>query len=278
MSNPDIKIDEEVLKEDANGMKYKLNMPFEQYRSNVESSIRRQLPQAWPHQEQDTVIGLVGGGPSLDDQIDDIIEKHKNGMKFVSMNASHDFLLDHGIRPSVHVQIDGRAFNKRFVENWQEKTKYMIASQCAPEVFDTLTDAEVYLFHCICGESVVPKSTYNDYYMGNYVILPGGSTVMLRTIPLMRMLGYKQMEVFGFDSCITDNRHHAYMQEENDQGPVATIEVSGKEFFCFSWMVSQANDFIEMVKAIGNTFELKVHGDGLIAHILESSADKLEVK
>ena len=273
MSNPEMN---EILKTDEDGMQYKLNCPSEDYVRNVRSSILRQLPQVWPKEDQDTVIAIVGGGPSLDNTIDDLIEKHKNGMKVVSVNGTHDYLLDHGIRPSVHFQIDAREFNARFVENWQEKTKYIIASQCHPKVFDNLKGADVSIFHCASG--VVDKKIFDDYYMGNFFSLPGGSTVMLRAIPMMRVLGFKKMEIYGFDSCVVNDEHHAYEQKENDQGPMATVTLDGKEFLCYSWMYSQANDFIEMVKAIGHSFELKVHGDGLIAHILQTSADKLEVK
>lgn len=264
-----------TLKEDEAGNKYKLNMPDECFIENVKSSIRRGLPQVQPHELSDQVIAIVGGGPSLKDSIEDLKEKHKNGMKVVSLNGTHDYLIENGIRPSVHVQVDGREFNARFVENWQEKTKYIIASQCHPKVFDNLKDAEVYIFHC--PSEVVPQRILSEYYFGNYYQVPGGSTVMLRAIPLMRMLGFKKMEIYGFDSCIMDARHHAYIQEENDKGPVTTVTVNDKKFLCFAWMYSQAQDFIDMVKAVGDEFELIVHGDGLIAHILESSANDLEV-
>jgi len=265
-----------TLKEDAQGNQYKLNMPDEVFIENVKSSIRRQLPQVQPHELNDKVIAIVGGGPSLDETIDDLKEKHANGMKVVSVNGTHDYLLEHGIRPSVHIQVDGREFNARFVENWQKETKYIIASQCHPKVFDTLKDAETYIFHC--PSAVVPRKILDDYYFGNYFQVPGGSTVMLRAIPLMRMLGFKKQEIYGFDSCIMGKRHHAYVQEENDTGPATTVRVNGKEFFCFAWMYSQAEDFLEMVKAVGDEFELIVHGDGLIAHILESSVNELEVE
>jgi hypothetical protein len=32
--------------------------------------------------------------------------------------------------------------------------------------------------------------------------VPGGSTVMLRAIPLLRMLGFWRLHLFGFDSCV----------------------------------------------------------------------------
>jgi hypothetical protein len=40
---------------------------------------------------------------------------------------------------------------------------------------------------------------------------------VLRAFPLLRMLGYTQFHVFGFDSCVQeDGTHHAYPQPEND--------------------------------------------------------------
>lgn len=243
---------------------------------SVKSALARNLPQFETYERQDQVIALVGGGPSLEDTFDDLKEKHENGMKVVSMNGTHDYLIERGIIPSVHIQLDARQHNARFVKNWNEKTKYFIASQSHPDVFDALEGANVTMFHC--QSSADEKKILDDHYKDGYISIPGGTTVMLRAIPLMRMLGFEKMEVFGFDSCVMRDDHHAYPQKENDIGPCTTIEINDKEFLVYGWMYSQAKDFIEMMKAVGDAFELVVHGDGLIANIIKASASKLQEK
>lgn len=264
-----------IRTDDGREVRLTTNTPDDIVIENIKSSVGRFLPELRPHQLQDQVIALVGGGPSLEFTKDDLIEKYESGVKLVSMNGTHDWLLDNGMRPSAHIQVDARDFNARFVENWQEKTKYLMASQCHPQVFENLDGADTYLFHCEGGGT---KDFLDEYYDGKYLSVAGGSTVMLRAIPLMRMLGFKRMEIYGFDSCLMNNGHHAYEQTENDKGAITTFELNGKEFTCFAWMYVQAKEFMDLIRAIGDEIELLVHGDGLIAHILKTSAEKLEVK
>jgi hypothetical protein len=46
----------------------------------------------------------------------------------------------------------------------------------------------------------------------------------------------------------------------------------GRVFSCAPWMISQATEFIEIIRRMGDAFELQIHGDGLLAHILEVGA------
>lgn len=252
--------------------KFSLNCPTDLVLENVKSSITRQLPQVQAYQPQDTVIGLVGGGPSLD--IDEIREKYDSGVKMVSMNGTHGWLLDHGIRPTAHVQVDAREHNARFVENPQKETKYLIASQCPPEVFEALEGFNVHIWHGISTKAEIP--ILDEYYFGNYLHVMGGSTVMLRAFTLFAMLGYSHFEVFGFDSCYMDEDHHAYDQPENEELDRIHIKVGDREFACAPWMYSQAKDFIGQVGAIGKAWNMNIHGNGLIQHIVKTGVKQLE--
>ena len=254
-------------------IRYELNAPVVDIVENTKHALTLGLPQATPHETQSTPIAIACGGPSLEHSFEDLKEKHSNGMKVVSVNGSHDWLLERGIRPSAHVMIDSRPFNKRFVENWQPETRYLIASQCHPETFKALEGANVMLFHCISTDEEL--DILDEHYCLNRweSIYPvsGGSTVSLRTIPLMRMLGFTHMELYGFDSCIMDGKHHAYQQDENEENNVGIVTIDGRDFYCHPWMHSQAKEFLKMVRAIGDKFELIVHGDGLIANILKAA-------
>lgn len=255
-------------------LKGKINNEHAAIIANIERNIRRPLPQVQPFNPQDKPIGLIAGGPSLAQHEDEIRERHANGMKLVSVNGTHDWLLDRGMRPSAHFMVDSRKFNARFVKRWQPKTKYLIAAQCHPLVFDTLEGAEVYIFHS--GGDSMQANILGTHYLGQCFISPGGSTVMLRAIQTLRMLGFTHMEVWGFDSCLMDGAHHAYEQKENDGQRVVRVEVGGKEFFCHPWMVSQANEFADMSEKLGHLLHLVVHGDGLIAHMINTHSGLIE--
>jgi hypothetical protein len=116
------------------------------------------------------------------------------------------------------------------------------------------------------------KSAVSQYFPANFHI-PGGSTVLLRAIPLLRMLGYHRFHLYGCDSCLTGDAHHAFSQPENDDRAVVPVMVTGgRVFYCHPWMSSQAREFVTMIQKLGETFDMIVHGDGLLAHIVNTGA------
>jgi len=93
---------------------------------------------------------------------------------------------------------------------------------------------------------------------------------------LFRLLGFSKMHMYGFDSCLREEKHHAYEQRENDDKQELTVTLGDKMFTCHAWMASQAQEFIDQIKVLGDEVELAVYGDGLIAHILKhASSDVL---
>jgi hypothetical protein len=97
--------------------------------------------------------------------------------------------------------------------------------------------------------------------------------VLLRAIPLLRMLGFKQFHLYGCDSCLT-GEHHAYAQAENDDAPAIPVTVSdGRIFQCHPWMVAQAQEFMELIKFLGDEIEIATYGDGLLNHILVTGSN-----
>jgi hypothetical protein len=259
-----------------------VNTPNEELLKNIETNIRRQLPQCQPYPVQDDVeVVVVGGGPSMADHIDKIKELVGKGFKLVAVNGSFDYLLDHGLKPSLMIMLDARKFNKRFLDRAEEAPgcKFLLAAQCHPATFDTLEEKGIrpFIFHTggKDGEEKVLKRWYLSGPGRNYHVILGGSTVILRGIWLLRVLGFTQQHIFGFDSCLIDDKHHSYTQEENDGQEIQRVVCAGREFKCQAWMLSQADDFMHLVKSLGDKFELEVYGDGLINWIIQQGATEL---
>jgi hypothetical protein len=171
--------------------------------------------------------------------------------------------------------VDARPFNLRFVENVIPECKYFIASQCDPAVFGRLLEVkdQTYIWHTSAEEI---QDALQEVYPKCYPV-PGGSTVLLRAIPLFRMLGFKRFHIFGCDSCLEDGKHHAYAQAENDDQVVIPVRVGGEVFYCNPWMVSQAREFIDLVGCMGDVMELEIYG-GLLRQILKSGAERAAIE
>jgi hypothetical protein len=249
----------------------KVNTSDDQIRANIAANIRRQLPQVKPHEPQDLPVCLVAGGPSLNNSVADIRRCVRDGYGIVAVNGTAEWLLKHKITPHAHVVLDARPHNVRFVQQSIPGCKYMLASQCDPALFEAVKEHETWIWHC--GSSAVAKEELDGYYLGHYHMVSAGSTVALGAIYLLRMLGFERFEIFGFDSCVLGDAHHAYAQAENDHQRVVRVEMGSHTFYCQPWMLSQFEDFVKATKHIGHLVEMIVHGNGLIATWLRLAAD-----
>jgi len=251
-----------------------VNTDDEQIKGNVEHNIKQGYLQVEPHPTNDIEVMIVGGGPSVVGHLEKIKQLREKGVKLITINNAYKWCIDNGLTPSAMVMVDARDFNARFTQPIVEECKYFIASQCHPSVFNGLPKDRTYVWHT---QAEMLQETLDKQY-GNWWPVPGGSTVLLRAIPLFRMLGFKRFHLFGCDSCLgEDNKHHAYEQVENDGQLVIPVNVSGKIFNCNPWMVSQAQEFIDLIKMLGDEIELAVYG-GLLHHILESGASYADIK
>jgi len=246
-----------------------LNTQEEQIRANVKYNTAQGWTQVQPHVTNEFEVMLVGGGPSLCGFVEDIKKKREDGVKLITLNGSYNWALALGMTPSAQIIVDARAFNARFTKPIVDGCKYLISSQCDPSVFEGLPWDRTFIWHTT---TELIKDILTTQYPQWWAV-PGGSTVLLRAIPLMRMLGYKRFHLYGCDSCIDESTHHAYMQPENDSEHVINVLVTGGRIFkCHPWMVAQAQEMMDLIKFLGDEIELEIHGDGLLSHILETGA------
>lgn len=247
-----------------------LNTAEETVKNNVRANINGSFgeQQVTPHAANDLECMILGGGPTLDAHLEEIKELRAAGAKLITLNGAYNWAIENGLTPSAQIMVDARDFNARFTKPVSPTTKYLIASQCHPSVLEGLPPENTYLWHT---SSELVKDILDERYPLWYRV-PGGSTVLLRAIPLMRMLGYKKFHLFGCDSCIMDAKHHSYAQVENDGDLVIPVTVGNRVFKCNAWMVAQAHEFMSLVKFLGHEIDLEIHGDGLLKHILVTGA------
>lgn len=251
-----------------------INTDMETILSNIRANIRRPLPQAKPYEPQEQELIVALGGPSLETEFDRLDELYYEKCKVVSVNGTHDWLVERGVYPSIHVMLDARETNARFVANPLPNCQYFVASQCHPAIFDALEGHKVTIFHSdYADENEEVAKVLKDYYLGRYHVVIGGSTVGLRAIMLTRMLGFIHQHIFGFDSCWMEDKHHAYEQPENAKEKRIKVRCAGRHFECAPWHLKQAEDFQRVVAHSGELINPRVYGRGLIATIIRNGGE-----
>lgn len=249
--------------------------------ANVQHSIRLGHQQVRPQPPQGDRVILVGGGPSLDDTLDELRDLYFDGAKVVTVNGAYQWCIDRNIRPSAQIVLDARPENARFVDPPLTQCKYLVASQCAPETWARLDGRpNVRIWHAVAPDNPTLRPVLDKYYLGQWMPTPGGTTVIMRAVLLMRAQGFLRFDLFGVDSCFMGNRHHAYSQPENDADRAMPVRIhptghpeASRVFECAPWMIKQLECFLQMIRLHGSHFLLNVHGDGLLAYALKCSAD-----
>ena len=257
-----------------------VNTSPEVVEENMRENAKLGLPQLKPHDEQpDLEIMLIAGGPSLNDYWDEIKERREFGMPLITVNGAYNQCIERGINPSMQFVIDAREHNKRFVEPLVEDCKYAVASQCHPELVKAVPEDRSFFWQVTTDDEWLPllRELFGKMYE-DWFPVPGGSTVTLRALCALQMLGFRKIHVYGFDSCLMGEEHHAYKQEENDNDPSIDLRIGkgtkwDKTFKVSGWHAVQAKEFQRMAPLYFQNLQLNIKGDGLIAYLVNSGAE-----
>ena len=256
------------------------NLTAEEFQTNIRAAIKRQHPQLRRQGIQPDRVCLLGGGPSLNDTVPELLALLRDGAKLATCNGAYHWALDHHLSPSTQIMIDGRACNARFVDPPLPRCQYLISSTCHPDVWDKLETREhVWMFHPV-SKADPAAALLDEYYRGRWETVPGGSTVVSRALWALRIAGFLRFDLFGVDLCYLHDQHHAYPQPENDGdrtwkvtvGPTGHPELA-RDFITTGWMLKSLEDWLRMIRLQSDHWLINVHGDGLLAYTLKVNAD-----
>ncbi len=228
----------------------------------IRAAMARGLPEFVPALvAHDGTMVIAGSGPSLPAFIEEIRAERERGRPVLAVNGAHDLLCEHGIYPDLFLTVDPRDIRHN-LRRKNEETIYLLASRVAPEVFDYLKDHRVMLWHSAGHPTEMPafKGT-------NAKRIGGGPTSGLRAICVAYLMGFRNITLYGFDSC-----NNAQGQKRFDSGTVANntdVIVGGRTFTCNMAMADQADKFQFCTYGMLPNLHLDVKGDGLLAAIVE---------
>ncbi len=264
-----------------------VNVSNETLIANVEANIRLHVPQLDVYAVTDNPVVIVAGGWSLENTFDELRDLYFAGVPLIALNGAGNWLMERNVRPAMQIVMDARPDNIVFVEKPIPRCRYFIASQCDPSLFDACKDRDVRIFHMLSTDlteeekedadeetPALERDLLQKYYRGRWRGVPGGGTIGVRAISLVRIIGYQMMHMFGLDSCLSpEGVNHPYPQEWNKPDKkIMDLWCGMRKFKCCGWHAAQADQFYTYIKACGEHFNLQVHGDGLIAHMMVTGA------
>ena len=168
---------------------------------------------------RDEPIALVCFGPSLRDTWEQV----KDFKYIMSCSGAHKFLLERGIVPTWHVEVDPRSHKVHLIGQPHPGVEYLISATCHPAVFDHLEGYKVTLWHVFANE----KESIRTMPANEWAIT-GGCSVGLRTMTIARFLGFTNQHIFGMDGCHGATGSHAEVHPT--QFAQQTCEYGGKTY------------------------------------------------
>ncbi|RAK51200.1 6-hydroxymethylpterin diphosphokinase MptE-like protein [Phenylobacterium soli] len=225
-----------------------VNTSEEQRLANVEVNSKRDLDWFTGFRNEGRSCVIVCGSPSMKDYLPEIRAHRRRGARIVSVNNAWRFLHQRGITPDVNVMLDARPQNAEFLNGAPKAMRWMIASQCDPSVFDLAAELglETVLWHNGYDSGYDRLWEMLEPYRDSkpVILVPGGSTVGLRTMWLAAFSGFRTLHMYGIDSSFADDgAHHAYAQALNDHDEALEVAMGEKRYLCARWMIRQANEF-----------------------------------
>lgn len=189
----------------------------------------------------------------------------------MALNNSLKLFTDEGGSPTYWIGCDPQKELAQFVtgglswNNPPEKTIYLVASKCHPRVFEALRQRDVRLWHV------------NDIAIPGKRQVPCAVSVTICAMLLAGRLGYRTIDVYGWDCCYDGDRDHAAptrlpataqrIQIEVGEPPNASYFVSNPTWAC---EVNDAKGVLPVLRWCGT--DVKIHGRSMVTAILPEFA------
>lgn len=231
-----------------------------------------------PHEQH---IVIACGGPSIKrKEVFNKFKEYSEKYPVICAGSPHDWLIQNGIYPEYTAVCDADPITALYLKekNPNPNAKYLFASCCDPSLYEKVPSEQIYMWHCHSEE--VAKRIYEGKLEKHYQAIGGGCTIGLRAMSLAIMLGYTQHDIFGMDSCLSENEHHAYefqAPDKEDLGKLYKIKLGINpqyggngpediEYLCAGYQVAQASQFKDFYVAHRAIFNPVFHGGGMLAH------------
>src|SRR5262249_21032334 len=189
--------------------------------------------------------------------LNDTWEQVKQFRCVMTCSGSHRFMIERGIIPTWHVEVDPREHKCLLLGEPHPSVEYLISSTCHPKLTQKLKGFKVKLWHVFDAKDplLVPRGEWS---------ITGGCSVGVRCLTIARFLGFREMHIFGMDGCEGKSGKHA--ASHPNQGPKFwPCEYEGVTYQTSpAFLEAARNVFHELnqLKDVTPTF----YGDGLVQH------------
>ena len=201
-------------------------------------------------------IAIVGYGPSLKDTWELI----RNYDVILTTSGAHNFLIERGIIPVYHVECDPRIHKAAFTKHPHEGVRYLIGSSAHPQIVENLKNNDLWLWNMKVRPDVALVPSEIEF--------PTYGDVGQMAIYVAKALGYRNMDLFGFDYNAVAGEQHAG-DHGNPYNQLERMKCGDRVFWTNDEWIKIMLQF-DILLADNPDIKLQITGDGLLSHYLEA--------
>lgn len=235
-------------------VEFAIKTPKLDLQSHIDHALSLNLPEADSGRKH---LNLIANGPSA--------SLFNDAGETMAINGALSLFTQKGQAPTYWIACDPQEQVADFLLNAPESTLYLVASKCHPKVFRALSGRKAQLWHV------------NDIVIPNVRQVPCAVSVTLCSLLLAQRMGYRTIDVWGWDLCYDGDKHHAGPGELGETPGRINIEVGEGEDA--TWWVSNptwcceakdASGILPVLKWVG--CDVRIHGKSMLAAILPEYA------
>lgn len=207
---------------------------------------------------KESPLSIVGYGPSILETWKDI------SYPVMSLSGAHDFLIERGVVPDWHADCDPRQHKASFVRYPRWETTYLMASCCHPITWGYLRGRNVLTWHADNGPET--REWLREKGEADKLTLRPGPSIGTAALALARVLGFRRVRLFGFDSCFVEEQLRAGPSgAPSPAEPPVVLKVNGVTYITTENMQRQAEAFSEFAEGL----DYELVGEGLLKAIVK---------
>lgn len=235
---------------------------------NIDSILSKKLPDLYAlNNTQSGDIMIIGGGPSVDSQIDEIRSLKEKGVPLMVISRMYPWCKEHGLKPDYVVSLDCMEEQEKGFSDLQPDVTYLLASVTRPSIVDMLEGEKRYVWDTKDDRKVQSMRLKHGYEVAT--VINGGGSVTIACMSLAMNIGFRDLHVFGFDCMMKDpNHHHASgISGESVVQRIFEVEIQGKSYFTSGAFLEFARQTLDLVGAAhqeGMLNSVKFYGESLI--------------
>jgi uncharacterized Rossmann fold enzyme len=244
-------------------------------RLHIKEAIYAAAKHGWPELSATAphggTVSIVASGPSVKGQLSKIKRHKKKGHLIFAIKGAQQWLLDNGVVPDLCLAVDPQTHIVSCFRTVHPDVTYLLGSQVHPWTFKHIHSrgGRIVLWHLY--------SKTNTDLLASRLQVGGGSTSGLRALTVSYMMGFMDMRLFGFDSCLSgegEERARKITGEtygKDDKHRILHLNVAGKDYFTDPAFAAQADEFQKITQTLNDpkrgAARFRAYGEGLIQAI-----------